>query len=434
MNFVDIIAKKRDGGANTEDELRTIARGAADGTIPDYQLSAWLMAAYLNPLGPQETAALTKAMAESGERIDLRGLPKPWIDKHSTGGVGDKTTLVLLPMLAACGLTVVKMSGRGLGITGGTVDKLASIPGFRLDLTPNEMKKQAARIGLALTGQSPNLAPADKALYALRDVTATIGSIPLIVSSILSKKIAGGADTIVLDVKCGSGAFMGTLVDALKLSNQLVETGRLLGLSVTASISDMAQPLGAMVGNALEVREALAVLSDDGLSRPSLRFKELCIHYCAEALEACGQSPSMEAGRREATRVLTSRAALSKFKEWVSAQGGASFWETDSLPAAPVRKDFIYEGTQAHVAAIPAVAVGTAVIELGGGRKRKDDVVDASVGIELHRSVGDAVNAGDSIFTVHARNEDEGSIAMKAIARSLEYSGDAVPTPPLILR
>ena len=433
MNVVDIIARKRDGHRNTEEELRHIAMGAANASIPDYQLSAWLMAAYLNPLDGQETAWLTRAMADSGARIDLSGLPKPWVDKHSTGGVGDKTTLVLLPMLAACGLTVVKMSGRGLGITGGTVDKLSSIPGFRLDLTPNEMKDQAARIGLALTGQSPDLAPADKALYALRDVTATVGSIPLIVSSILSKKIAGGAETIILDVKCGSGAFMATLEDARRLSGQLVETGRLLGLSVTASISDMAQPLGAMVGNALEVREAVSVLRNDGLPEPSARFQDLCIYYCAEALVACGEANSLEEGRRMAKAALNHGDAFHKFKSWINAQGGADIWNLDQLPKSPVAIEYVYEGPAMYVREIPAVAVGLAVIDLGGGRKRKEDAIDPSVGIELHKCVGSAVADGDIIFTAHARNQSEARNAVEAVSATIEYSSELVPPPSLIL-
>lgn len=430
MNVVDLIAKKRDHGIHTYEELSFLAQGAATGLIPDYQLSAWLMAAYLNPLDEQETAWLTKAMAESGERIDLEGLPKPWVDKHSTGGVGDKTTLVLLPILAACGLTVVKMSGRGLGITGGTIDKLGSIPGFRLDLRPEEMKSQAARIGLALTGQSPNLAPADKALYALRDVTATVGSIPLIVSSILSKKIAGGADTIVLDVKCGSGAFMETLPEAEKLAQALVRTGALLGLSVKASISDMAQPLGSMVGNALEVREAFEVLSGNA---PDKRFLNLCLHYSGETLDACGKAGSIEDGKAQAEDAIGSGEALAKFKEWVSAQGGDGFWDTNSLPKAKVIEPIRVGGPGGYVQSIDARAIGQAVIDLGGGRKKKDDQLDLSVGIELMVRVGQQVQTGTDLAQVHAGSREALIEVGPAISKAFTFSESPVHEPPLIL-
>ena len=238
MDIQTIIATKRDGKKHTREELRWLTRAAATKSVPDYQLAAWLMAAFIHPLDQEETAWLTLEMADSGERLDLTGLPKPWVDKHSTGGVGDKTSIVVLPILAACGLTVVKMSGAGLGITGGTVDKLSSIPGFRLDLSPDEMKSQAKRIGLALTGQTPNLAPADKTLYSLRDTTATVASVPLIVSSILSKKVAGGADTVVLDVKCGSGAFMRNLDEAKTLAEALIATAKLVGLNLYAGDVD----------------------------------------------------------------------------------------------------------------------------------------------------------------------------------------------------
>ncbi|MCH7945802.1 MAG: thymidine phosphorylase, partial [Armatimonadetes bacterium] len=293
MDFQDIIAAKREGRANSVEELRFLSQGAADGSLSDEELTAWLKAAYQNTLSATETADLTLAMAESGERLDLAGLPKPWVDKHSTGGVGDKTTIVLLPLLAACGMTVVKMSGRGLGITGGTVDKLGSVPGFRLDLTPEEMKEQAGRIGLAITGQTPRLAPADKKLYALRDVSGTVGSVPLIVSSILSKKIAGGAETVVLDVKCGSGAFMKTLPEAQALAQALVETARLCGLDLHLSITDMDQPLGRAVGNALEVKEAIRVLQGSETGR----FRDLCLHFAGRALAAVGKGSEEDARR-----------------------------------------------------------------------------------------------------------------------------------------
>ena len=261
MTLLPLIARRRDGGSHSADDLGFLAQAAAEGSVPDYQLAAWLMAAYLNPLDERETADLTVAMARSGERLDLSVLSRPWVDKHSTGGVGDKTTLVLLPLLAACGLSLVKMSGRGLGITGGTLDKLASVEGLRLDLPPEALLRVAAESGFALGGQTARLAPADGALYALRDATGTVASLPLIVSSILSKKIAGGAETVVLDVKCGSGAFMRTLPEARALAHALRTVGERCGLRVRCAITDMSTPLGAAVGNALEVREAWDVLS-----------------------------------------------------------------------------------------------------------------------------------------------------------------------------
>jgi len=427
VTFLDVIATRRDGGVHREEDLRLLADGSADGSIPDYQLSAWLMAAFLNPLSDQETAWLTMAMAQSGDRIDLTGLPKPWVDKHSTGGVGDKTTLVLLPILAACGLTVVKMSGRGLGITGGTVDKLSSIPGFRLDLSPEEMKAQASRIGLALTGQTPDLAPADKTLYALRDVTATVASIPLIVSSILSKKIAGGAETIVIDVKCGSGAFMTDLKEATHLSRLLVSTGDLCGLKVKTSISDMNQPLGSAVGNSLEVAEALAVLSGEAFAPPTTRFRELCLHYAAETLAASGKCLSESEGRMAAERALDTGAALNKAYEWFKAQGG----DADRLPEAHVVAPLSGEG--GWVQEVDAEAVGRAVIELGGGRSRKEDVIDLSVGVKLHVQVGQQVGSGGLLAEVHAASDDDAEQALASLKAAIRIGPNPIPEPPLFL-
>jgi pyrimidine-nucleoside phosphorylase len=425
LKFVDLIAAKRDGKSHTFEELKFLANGAANGSIPDYQLSAWLMAAYLNPLADEETALLTRAMAESGARLDLSGLPKPWVDKHSTGGVGDKTTLVLLPILGAAGLTVVKMSGRGLGITGGTVDKLGSIPGFRLDLSPDEMKRQAAEIGLSLTGQSPDLAPADKVLYALRDVTATVGSIPLIVSSILSKKIAGGAEIIALDVKCGSGAFMEDRKSAENLAAALQRVGKRLGLHVLVSISDMDEPLGSAIGNALEVQEAYNVLAGKH-EGPSERFLRLCLHYASELLAACGSGSSAE-------EVLKSGDALTKFKEWILAQGGSPFWDRNALPVAPVIRKALHSGGPAWVSKVEAKVVGQAVIDLGGGRAKKEDAIDPAVGIEMAVMVGSSVKAGDVLFTVHAADEQAAAAAEESVRSGIHFSDAPVEEPPLIL-
>jgi pyrimidine-nucleoside phosphorylase len=398
MDFSDTLTARRDASINTREQLRALAQGAADGSIPDYQLAAWLMAAYLNPLSKQETADLTVAMAESGERMDLSGLPKPWVDKHSTGGVGDKTTIVLLPLLAACGLTVVKMSGRGLGITGGTVDKLASVPGFRMNLTPEEMKAQAKRIGLAITGQTPRLAPADKKLYALRDVTGTVGSVPLIVSSILSKKLAGGCETVVLDVKCGSGAFMKELPRARELATWLRDIGRLCGLDLHLSITDMDQPLGRAVGNALEVKEAVRVLKGE----PG-RMREVCLHFAGVALAATGKGD-----RSVAESTLDSGAALAKAREWIVAQGGDSVvFESEDWCDATVRSE-LRADRDGWVSRVDARTIGQAVVDMGGGRKKKDDKIDPSVGIVLHVEVGDRVTQGQLLAEMHGPAQDIG--------------------------
>ncbi len=393
MDFLEVIARKRDGGGNSFIDFDFLARGAADGTIPDYQLSAWLMAAYLTPLSPQETAALTLAMANSGERIDLTGLPKPWVDKHSTGGVGDKTTIVLLPLLAACGLTVVKMSGRGLGITGGTVDKLASVPGFRMDLSPEEMKSQAPRVGVAITGQTRRLAPADKVLYALRDATGTVESVPLIVSSILSKKIAGGAEIVVLDVKCGSGAFMKSLDEARELARWLCDIGKMCGLDVRASITDMDQPLGHAVGNALEIKEAIRVLNGE-----QGRLRDLCLHFAGVALRGSVV---------DAERALDSGAAVEKAREWFAAQGGElAVFESENWCLAPVVTP-VFAEESGWVERIDAQTVGTLVVNLGGGRKKKEDTVDPSVGVMLHVEVGDRIEKGQLLYEIHSVKELE---------------------------
>jgi len=438
MNFLETIATKRDGRKNTNGQLDALARGAADGSIPDYQLSAWLMAAYLNGLDPQETADLTLAMAESGERLDLTGLPKPWVDKHSTGGVGDKTTLVVLPILAACGLTMVKMSGRGLGITGGTIDKLESVPGFRTDLTPEEMVAQAKRIGIALSGQTPRLAPADKALYALRDVTGTVASIPLITASILSKKIAGGADTVLLDVKSGSGAFMKTLPEAEALARSLVDTGKLCGLKVSAVITDMNQPLGMAVGNALEVQEALASLrpplslppSPKGAGRGGFsRFLELCLDLAGHALEVVGKGD-----RSTAEEAIASGKALAKAREWFAAQGGDLDSFMSNPPQSPIVRSVMYQGSPGFLNRIDANIVGEVVIKLGGGRAVKTDPIDPSVGVIVSQGVGNRIEKGQPLFEVHARDESSFGFATEKLLSSVEVSPEPTQAIDPILK
>lgn len=405
-------------------------QGAVDGSIPDYQLTAWLMGAYLNPLGLDETAWLTTAMAESGERMDLGGLPKPWVDKHSTGGVGDKTTLVLAPLLAACGLTVVKMSGRGLGITGGTIDKLASVPGFRTDLEPEQMVAQAGRIGVALTGQTPRLAPADKTLYALRDATQTVASLPLIVSSILSKKIAGGAETVVIDVKAGSGSFMPTFEAADELATWLREVGTRCGLNVKTAITDMDQPLGRAVGNAVEVKEALRVLKGVEVGR----FRDLCVALAGLTLAASGRADDAEHGRVQAEEALASGKALAKAFEWFEAQGAdLSVFETENWAVAPSRRE-LRTLTKGWVASLSAGVVGQAVADLGGGRRRKEDAVDPTVGVELAVEVGAFVEAGHVWATVLAACESDADLASRAVESALALSDEPVAPRPVVLK
>ena len=414
MAFLDTISRRRDGGRHTEGELRDLARGAAEGSVPDYQLAAWLMAAYLNPLDEDETAALTLAMADSGDRLDLSSLPRPWVDKHSTGGVGDKTTLVLLPLLAACGLTTVKMSGRGLGLTGGTVDKLSSVPGLRLDLSPEELIEVARKVGFALGGQTARLAPADGALYALRDATGTVANVPLIVASILSKKLAGGAETVVLDVKCGSGAFMPNLETARELARWLRSVGERCGLRVRCAITDMGQPLGAAVGNALEVREAWDVLNGATLAPPVGRFRELCLDLAGLALEAAGVP-------NRAAEVLDSREAAARFEAWLRAQGASAL----GLPRAPVVRT-LPAPRDGWVERVDAALVGEAVVDLGGGRKRKEDAIDPRVGVVLRAGVGTRVAAGDTLAEVHAADDAAAEEAARALEVAFGFSDSEV--------
>ena len=462
MTIRELLRTRRDGAQHSAEALTFLAEGAAKGTIPDYQLSAWLMAAYLNPLTLRETVDLTLAMAASGERIDLTGLPGPWVDKHSTGGVGDKTTIVLLPLLAACGLTVVKMSGRGLGITGGTVDKLESIPGFRTDLSIEEMKAQAGRIGLALTGQTPRLAPADGALYALRDVTETVDSIPLIAASILSKKIAGGATTVVLDVKCGAGAFMTDLEQAHELRRWLVEIGEGCGLRVAARISDMDAPLGETVGNGLEVLEACHVLTmsrrdgptipvDWSVRRPAFwRFRGLCVEFAVLALTTSGAYDESEAHRR-VEEALASGSAWERARRWFEAQGvpPATLDESVATPEDRTGRSFpatLIMGTreaqitvphEGWVARIDPAQVADVVLELGGGRRAKGDRIDHAVGVELRFGIGDRVTTGSTggafVGNVYARSSEAAQSAARRVAEAIEISPTPVEPPPLFL-
>ncbi len=426
MNFVDIIARRRDGLASAPGDLAAVAQGAADGSVPDYQLAAWLMAAFLNPLNTQETAELTLAMAQSGEVLDRTGLPHPWFDKHSTGGVGDKTTIALLPILVACGMTVVKMSGRGLGMTGGTIDKLESVPGFRTDLEPEAMLDLARRTGLALSGQTPRLAPADKALYALRDVTGTVANVPLITASILSKKIAAGAECVVLDVKCGSGAFMSDLEAAQTLRQSLVQTGEAAGLRVVARVTDMDQPLGAAVGNALEVKEAIRVVQGADLSPTEARFRDLLLEFARDSLAVAGIDADPAAA-------IASGQAADVMRRWFAEQGGdTNVFDSANWAVAPVRRTL--EAEQAGtVAQVSAHGVGHVVLNLGAGRRTKEDTIDPSVGAVVHVAVGTRVRAGDSLVTIHAASEADADAAEAMLRQAIKVGEAEVAPRPLFL-
>jgi len=429
LDFRRIIEDRRLGKNHSDQDLKAIASGAADGSILDYQLAAWLMAEVLKPLSLQETATLTIAMAESGDHLSLQDIPDPKLDKHSTGGVGDKTSIALLPILAACGVSVVKMSGPGLGITGGTVDKLLSIPGLRVQLSPQELIDQAKRAHIGITGQSPDLAPADKALYALRDVTATVDSIPLIVSSILSKKLAGGSKTIVIDVKCGSGAFMRSLSDAKELAAWLKEVGQRCGLTVSTAITDMSQPLGGAVGNALEVQEALQVLAKPQ-SPSQHRFLELCLILGAEALHACG----IENGRQKCEEAIQNGGAGQAAEQWLNAQGAKGTVEEilTSLPKARIQTTIKSE-SQGWIEAIKADQVGGAVIALGGGRLTKADHIDPSVGVVFTKPVGHSVEAGETLATIHAATKEAAEQAEEAIRNAIKLSKVETQPKSLVL-
>ncbi|HOD05906.1 MAG TPA: pyrimidine-nucleoside phosphorylase [Anaerolineaceae bacterium] len=401
MRAVDIIIKKRDRAELTGDEIDFFIDGLTHGSIPDYQASAWAMAVLLNGMTERETTDLTLAMARSGETLDLIGVVPIAVDKHSTGGVGDKTTLVVEPIVASCGLPVGKMSGRGLGFSGGTLDKMESVPGYRTNLTREEFLHQLKQIGLVLTGQSGDLAPADGKLYALRDVTGTVPSIPLIASSIMSKKIAAGAQAIVLDVKVGVGAFMETLEDARRLAALMVAIGRLSGRKTVALLSDMNQPLGEAVGNALEVREAIDTLHGGGPAD----FREHCLIVASHMLNLGQKAPNLQFARQMAEEALESGQAWTLFRQLVHAQGGdlAYVDDPERLPRAAL-VETVSAARAGYLSGINAREVGETSVELGAGRARKEDPIEHSVGIVIHHKVGDRVEKGQPLFTIHAND------------------------------
>lgn len=428
MRAVDLIVKKRDGGALSREEIDFLLQGYMAGEIPDYQMAAWAMAVYFQGMTPEETAHLTLAMAYSGQVLDLTSVLPKAVDKHSTGGVGDKTSLVVVPLVAAAGLPVAKMSGRGLGFTGGTLDKLEAIPGFRTDLSMEEFLSQVQRVGCVISGQTADLAPADGRLYALRDVTGTVPSIPLIASSIMSKKIAAGAHNIVLDVKVGLGAFMTTLEQARELARLMVDIARLAGRRAVALLADMNQPLGRAAGNALEVKEAIATLQGQGPGD----FVDHCLEVAGYMLYLGDVVPSPEAGRDLARKVLATGGAWEKFRAMVEAQGGdvRVVDRPESLPTAPYVEEV--RATRAgYIAQVHARRVGEVVMRLGAGRAKKGDPVDPAVGVETHVKVGDRVEVGAPLFTIHARREADLAWAQKDLLDALTWSETPVTPLPL---
>ncbi|WP_154838223.1 pyrimidine-nucleoside phosphorylase [Staphylococcus sp. Marseille-Q1834] len=410
MRMVDIIEKKRDGKALTKEEIEFFVEGYTKGDIPDYQASSLAMAIYFQDMDDEERAALTMAMVNSGDVIDLSQINGVKVDKHSTGGVGDTTTLVLAPLVAAVGVPVAKMSGRGLGHTGGTIDKLESIEGFHVEISEEEFIKLVNDNQVAVIGQSGNLTPADKKLYALRDVTGTVNSIPLIASSIMSKKIAAGADAIVLDVKTGNGAFMKTIADAENLAHAMVSIGNNVGRNTMAIISDMSQPLGRAIGNALELKESIDTLKGEGPED----LTELVLTLGSQMVVLAGKADSLEQARQLLLDAIKDGSALAKFKTFLENQGGnASVADApEKLPTATYQIDYKAK-TSGVVAELIANEIGVASMMLGAGRQTKEDDIDLSVGIVLNKKVGDSVNKGDSLLTIHSNKENIDDVIAK---------------------
>lgn len=425
--MVDLIERKRDGHTLDREQIEWFIKGVTRERIPDYQMSALLMAIYLRGMNRRETVDLTLAMARSGDQLDLHDVAPFVIDKHSSGGVGDKTTLVVQPLVAACGVPVGKMSGRGLGSSGGTLDKMESIRGWSPDLTLEHFKKQLGEIGLVLAGQTADLAPADGILYALRDVTGTVGSMPLIAASIMSKKLAGGADAILLDVKCGSGAFMSTAQEAQDLAQTMVDIGSDAGRMMTAIISDMNQPLGYAVGNALEVKEAIAALQGGG--PPDLWHH--CQELAAHMLLLAGRAESLQAAREIVTVARESGQALEKFREMVEKQGGdlSQADHPQRLPQAALVHN-VPSPRDGYLAAMDTSALGWAAVHLGAGRREKGEAIDHGVGFEMPVKVGDGVEAGETIATVHANSEADAAQASEEILEALRWSDEPTDSLP----
>lgn len=428
MRMYDIIKNKRDNKELTKAEIEFFVKGYTDGSIPDYQASALTMAIFFNGMTEKETATLTLAMAESGDMVDLSQFGNKTVDKHSTGGVGDKTTLIVAPIVASLGCNIAKMSGRGLGHTGGTVDKLESIEGFNTSLTNEEFFTQVKDIGIAVVGQTGNLTPADKKLYALRDVTATVDSIPLIASSIMSKKLAAGSHTIVLDVKCGSGAFMKTPEDAKALAEEMVKIGKNNGRNMAAIITDMNTPLGKNIGNSLEVIEAIEILKGNGA-------EDLKYVACALATEivALSKNISTQEASELVEEAIKSGKAYEKLKEWISHQGGNVdlIENPENFPKAQFKEDITLEN-DCYISYMNAEEIGISSVVLGAGREKKEDTIDFSAGIVLNKKSGDKVAKGDVIATLYTNNKDSLQSAKEKFIKAVEFSDDKPTDIPLI--
>ena len=428
MRAVDIIIKKRDKDELSAEEIKFFVQGYVNGEIPDYQASAWAMAVLLNGMTDREATDLTLAMAYSGDTLDLTSVVPLSVDKHSTGGVGDKVTLIVAPIVASCGLPVGKMSGRGLGFSGGTLDKLESIPGYRVDLNKEEFMHQLKTIGIVVTGQSADLAPADGKFYALRDVTGTVQSLPLIAASVMSKKIAGGAHAIVLDVKTGVGAFMQSLQEARDLARLMVSIGRITGRKVVALLSDMNQPLGWAVGNALELKEAIDILHGGG---PADLY-EHCVVISSHMLVLGEKADTLEAARQMVVEAIAQGRAWSKFRELVHAQEGDLRFVDDPhrLPAAAL-VETVPAPQNGFLLAQDAREIGETSVGLGAGRAKKSDPIDHAVGIVLHHKVGDYVKKGEALFTIHANDRGKFIEAQARLLKACQWGND--PCPPLPL-
>lgn len=429
MRMYDLIMKKRNGAALTEEELQFMIKGYTAGEIPDYQMSAMMMAIYFRGMNEAETLALTMAMAKSGDMLDLSDIHGIKVDKHSTGGVGDKTSLALIPMVAALGIPAAKMSGRGLGHTGGTIDKLESFAGFTTGISEARFKDNVNRIGIAIMGQTADLAPADKKLYALRDVTATVDNMSLIASSIMSKKLAAGADAIVLDVKTGSGAFMKTEEDSFALAREMVKIGNSAGRKTIAVISDMDQPLGYAVGNALEVREAIDTLNGNGPAD----FVELCLTLGSYMAVAGEKAATVEEARALLEECIANKSALNKLADFIEAQGGDREWvyHPEKLPSASIAEE-IEAPASGVVRRIVCDEIGMVSLILGGGRETKESEIDLSVGLVLHKKVGDAVKKGESLATIYANDREKLAAARQRFLGAYTIADEAVVKKPLI--
>lgn len=427
MRMIDVIGHKRNGGTLSDAELDFFVQGVVGGTIPDYQISALLMAIYFQGMTDAEQATLTMKMLESGDRLDLSAIPGIKVDKHSTGGVGDKTSLPLAAMVAALGIPVPMISGRGLGHTGGTLDKLEAIPGYRIDLTEGEFIDQVAHDGLAIVGATGEVAPADKKIYALRDVTDTVDSIPLIASSIMSKKIASGTDALVIDVKTGAGAFMKTLDDSRALAKALVTIGQQVGLDCKAIISDMNQPLGNKIGNSLEIEETLDLLKDRGPAG----LLDLVLTLGSQMAVMGGKASDLNEGREMLLRTIADGSALAKFKQMIIAQGGDPNVVDDYTVMPQAKYKIAYQANRSGVVTkLTADEIGMAAMVLGGGRQQADDQLNYAVGIELHKKLGDPVEAGETILTIYS-NQPEIQAALALLDDGIEI-GDHVEVPELI--